>query len=147
MKEELLEIAKAKTDLRIQEAQKAIEASQLAANEETKSSAGDKYETGRVMAQNDRNLYARQLSEAQKDMAILNSIDLKKEYTLISTGALTETSIGYFFIATSIGIIPLKNQKVMVTSQDSPMGLILKGKRENDQVDFRNNKINIISVK
>ncbi len=147
MKEELLEIAKAKTDLRIQEAQKAIEASQLAANEETKSSAGDKYETGRAMAQNDRNLYARQLSEAQKDMAILNSIDLKKEYTLISTGALTETSIGYFFIATSIGIIPLKNQKVMVTSQDSPMGLILKGKRENDQVDFRNNKINIISVK
>ncbi len=147
MKEELLEIAKAKTDLRIQEAQKAIEASQLAANEETKSSAGDKYETGRAMAQNDRNLYARQLSEAQKDMAILNSIDLKREYTLISTGALTETSIGYFFIATSIGIIPLKNQKVMVTSQDSPMGLILKGKRENDQVDFRNNKINIISVK
>ncbi|MCR9063769.1 MAG: transcription elongation factor [Cytophagales bacterium] len=147
MKEELLEIAKAKTDLRIQEALKAIKASQLAANEETKSSAGDKYETGRAMAQNDRNLYARQLSEAQKDMAILNSIDLKKEYTLISTGALTETSIGYFFIATSIGIIPLKNQKVMVTSQDSPMGLILKGKRENDQVDFRNNKINIISVK
>jgi sortase (surface protein transpeptidase) len=36
---------------RIETAQRAIAIAQASANEETKSSAGDKYETGRAMAQ------------------------------------------------------------------------------------------------
>ena len=46
------------------------------------------------MAQNDRNLYARQLHEAQNDWYILESIDAKKNFILANQGALIETEIG-----------------------------------------------------
>jgi hypothetical protein len=53
-------------DKRIAGAREAIQIAQDSANEETKSSAGDKYETGRAMAQLEIEKNTTQLEEALK---------------------------------------------------------------------------------
>ena len=59
---------------RMQAAQQAIAEAQQAQNDDTKSSAGDKYETGREMAQQETNRNLAQLNEANKLMVALNHI-------------------------------------------------------------------------
>jgi hypothetical protein len=51
---------------RIETAKQAIDDAQQSANEETKSSAGDKYETGREMMQQETDRNQAQLNEANK---------------------------------------------------------------------------------
>lgn len=52
----------------------AIVAAQQASTEDTKSSAGDKYETGRAMMQQEQDRNSAQLNEANKLMVALNRI-------------------------------------------------------------------------
>ena len=51
---------------RLATAQQAMDAAQQSANQEEKSSAGDKYETGRAMAQLERDKAATQVEENKK---------------------------------------------------------------------------------
>ena len=59
-------------DKRIAAAKETIAMAQESANEDTKSSAGDKYETGRAMAQLEIEKTAGQLEEALKDKKLLD---------------------------------------------------------------------------
>ena len=146
MKKKIIDIAKAKVQQRLDEATKAMEAAQSAANEDTKSSAGDKFETSRAMAHNDLNLYKRQWHEAQLDMNILEIIDPEKTFKLVTNGSLVKTEIGLFFFCISIGVINLDKQKVMVASLASPMGEALKGKKAGEKFEFRGKTISVQSV-
>ena len=60
---------------RITELKSIIQESQDAANNETKSSAGDKHETGRAMAQLETEKLSSQLSEALKTQKTLQKIN------------------------------------------------------------------------
>ena len=60
---------------RMEAAVQAIDDAQQAANEETKSSAGDKYETGREMMQQEADRSQVQLNEANKLMVALSKIN------------------------------------------------------------------------
>ena len=146
MKEELLKRVKEKVQLRINEARKAIEAAQSAANEETKSSAGDKYETGRAMAQNDRDMYARQLIEAERDMAVLEGINPEVVTKKIGVGSLVESSMGWMWLATSVGQVKMENRNIMVLSPESPIGAAVLGLEIGDKTDFRGNTIKILGI-
>src|SRR5665811_379907 len=65
---------------RISSSYHAMENAQAAANEEEKSSAGDKYETGRAMNHLEKDMHARQLSANKKDMAGLLSVNCDQIY-------------------------------------------------------------------
>lgn len=146
MKKQIIDIAKAKVQQRLNEATKAMEAAQNAANEDTKSSAGDKFETSRAMAHNDLNLYKRQWHEASIDMNILQLIDPEMNFKLVTNGTLVNTEIGLFFFCISIGVLTLDNKKVMVASLASPMGEALKGKKTGEKFEFRGKSISVLSV-
>ena len=60
---------------RIQRIRVEIDAIQSAANEETKSSAGDKHETARAMAQLEVEMNGKQLAEAERLLEGLKKID------------------------------------------------------------------------
>lgn len=145
-KAKILEIILSKCTDRVGTLQKAVDNAQNAANEESKSSAGDKYETGRAMAQNDRDLYARQLIEAQNDLHILEQIKIEQKFAQAQVGALVKTSIGIFFLSISAGIIELEGIKYMSTSMDSPIGQILKGKAKGEIVNFRGKAIELLDI-
>src|ERR1700754_5143664 len=88
---------------RITTSRKAIDQAQEAANNEEKSSAGDKYETGRAMGHLQQEMHSRQLSEYIKELAILHSVDADKVYSEGTVGAFLQGRGVAFFIAAGLG--------------------------------------------
>src|SRR5688572_22056225 len=84
-------------------------------NDETKSTAGDKHETGRAMAQIEQEKAARQLAEAEKLSAALARIR-SDETTSIGTGSIVVTSSGIFFISVPLGAITVSGQSFFAIS-------------------------------
>ncbi len=122
---------------RIDTATEAMLSAQESANSESKSSAGDKYETGRAMAQLERDRHAQLLADAQRMLQELQHIDLTPS-VVIRTGSLIKTSRGTFFISISAGRIPLDGTDYMAISAASPIGLALRGKQVGDTAVFNN---------
>jgi hypothetical protein len=121
---------------RINEAKLAVESAKDSADEETKSSAGDKYETGREMMQQETDRNQAQLNEAIKLMNALSGINYSSPYSTAETGSLVFTNNGKFFIAISAGTLHIGPQAYYVVSQVSPIGLKLKGKKQGDEFDL-----------
>lgn len=130
---------------RIDTATEAMLSAQESANSESKSSAGDKYETGRAMAQLERDRHAQLLAEAQRMLQDLQHIDLTPS-AVIRTGSLVKTSRGTFFISISAGRIPLDGTDYMAVSAASPIGTALRGKGAGDIAIFNNIKYIIEAV-
>lgn len=146
MKLACFELATNWVNNRIESAEKAMQNAQNSANEESKSSAGDKYETGRAMAQNDRDMFAKQHLEAQQDLNILLKINPDIVPDKVVNGALVNTSMGYFFIALSIGQKAVSGQNIMFTSALSPIGALIYGKSVGESFQFRNQAVSITGI-
>ena len=131
---------------RITRTQEEISKVQSSANEETKSSAGDKYETGRAMAQLEIERNTTQLSEAKKLQATMQSLNATRASDVVIPGSLVTTSKGMFYIAISMGIVEFDRQKYFVVSVDSPIGKLLMGKKAGDIVTWNNQPYAIQSV-
>ena len=123
-------------DSRIAEYKKRTEEFQQAANLETKSSAGDKYETGRAMMQLEKDKIAEQLSEVLKLKKVLDQIDVNKVYSVAELGALVETDKGIYYISTSLGKVSFEGGDYFCLSPVAPFGKALIGKEVNDAVIF-----------
>ena len=121
-----------------------IKEAQHAANNETKSSAGDKHETGRAMAQLETEKLTKQLGEALKLAELLHKINPQVKHQLIGLGSLVITSNGNFFISASLGKIELNEITYFAISSISPIGQLLIQKKENDSFSF-NNKTYVIN--
>lgn len=137
MKEVLLDTVKEQLDERMQNAWTAMQAAQASANSESKSSAGDKYETARAMGQLDRDMHARMYEQARQERAMVERIDLATAFQKGAFGALLQTTMGTFFLAVSIGKLMIEKNTVMVISPQSPVGALLLGKQQGDTFTFR----------
>ena len=82
---------------------KTIFSIQKARNNEIKSSAGDKYETGRVMMQNELEKQALLLQQYQNQKANILKIQNMKTSEEIGFGSLVLTNQGNYLIAIGIG--------------------------------------------
>jgi hypothetical protein len=131
---------------RIANARAAMEEAQAAANEGEKSSVGDKYETSRAMAQNDRDIYARQLDAAERDLAFINKIDTSHLIDKIDVGAFVETSSGNYFLLTGLGDIKVNNEHCFFVAAGSPIGKVFFGHTTGDKVNFNGKDLVIDNV-
>lgn len=138
IKKELVEHCLALVQQRIDNASQAMQAAQESANMEEKSSAGDKYETGRAMAQLERDKAARQLNEAMMLKSALTSIKLKSSTLQVSVGSLVTTDHNHFFIAISLGKLSAANHDFFVIAPATPIGRLLKGLRVGNKFTFNN---------
>ena len=105
-----------------------IKEAQKASNEDTKSSAGDKYETGRAMMQQETNRNLAQLNEANKLMVALNRISTAGIAHKAETGSVIKTNNGNFYLAISAGSLSANGETYVAVSPASPIGLLLMGK-------------------
>lgn len=131
---------------RIETARQAMQAAQESANSESKSSAGDKYETGRAMAQNERDRHAQLLAEATKLEQELARLNIEKEYATVQPGSLVSTNRGGFFISVSAGKLTLEGAHYFAVSPASPVATALAGRRAGDSVTFNKLTYQILSV-
>src|SRR5687768_5003844 len=120
IKQELYELCREYIDKRIQAARLAISEAQQSANQEDKSSSGDKYETGRAMMQLEVEKNAVQLEESLKLKQTLDHITIENHPVSVQPGSLVITDRDVFFIAISLGKVILHNQPFLVISPNSP---------------------------
>jgi transcription elongation GreA/GreB family factor len=106
---------------------------------ETKSSAGDKHETGRAMLQLEREKAGRQLAEINKLRTALSKINIEKKTTNVGLGSLVYTSNAHYFIAVSIGALKGGDNSFYAISPSTPIGELLMGKTVGDEVSFNGN--------
>lgn len=124
----------------------AIESVQQAANAETKSTAGDKHETARAMAQLEVEMLSRQLSEVNKSMESLQRLRNPDRTGVAQPGSVVVTSLGTFFIAVSIANLEIAGEKVMAISPEAPIAKMLVGKQAGDSLEWSGKKISVVSV-
>jgi hypothetical protein len=147
MKEKLIQYVKNYLDQRIENAKAAMEAAQESANNESKSSAGDKYETSRAMGHLDREMHGRMYLQAQQERQLIERLDDTIIYKKGALGALMKTTMGVFFLSVSIGQVEMEGQKFMIISPQSPIGALLMGKMVGDSFSFRGKGTVILEVK
>ena len=146
LKQQLYDLCLDYVNQRISNAQKIIEGAQNSANEETKSSAGDKYETGRSMMQQEAQWGRTQLLEAQKLKQDLDQIRVGESDGMVQAGSLVFTNKGNFFIAISAGKLAADTDTVFAISAVSPLGAKLLGQREGAKFDLNGQSFNILKV-
>lgn len=138
IKRELISSCLALVDQRIANAQQAMNAAQESANAEGKSSAGDKYETGRAMAQIERDKAAQQLNEAMILKNSLSRINIHSSGNQVLLGSAVKTDKNHFFIAISMGKVSAAGDEFFVIAPATPIGRILMGLKMGDQFSFNN---------
>jgi len=128
---------------RINTASEALRQAQEASNDDTKSSAGDKFETSREMAQQDINRNKQLLADAQQQRAVLQSLADIGETNTVRSGSLVLTNQGSLYISISAGQLQLEGKTYFAISAASPIGKLLIGKAVGEKFDF-NGKTYII---
>jgi transcription elongation GreA/GreB family factor len=112
--------------------------------EDEKSSAGDKYETGRETMTQDLNTIEGQIKQGKSDLEELYRLHTIKETpSSVQEGALVKLGQDWFLIAVSIGALKVGDSKVFLMSKNSPLGELLIGKKHKDQVSFRGKVLSI----
>lgn len=131
---------------RINFAKQAMNSAQESANQEEKSSAGDKYETGRAMAQLERDKAAAQVAEAMKMKAVLDQIRPSTSFPKVGLGSLVITDSTKFYLSISAGKLVIEGEAYLAISAQSPIGQLLLNRSAGDQFSFNNQRQVIVSV-
>ena len=128
---------------KIKIAQESVSYIQEARNNETKSSAGDKYETSRAMMQAELDKQSLLLQQFIQQKNVFLKIQKTKPSGKIDFGSWVETNHGNYLIAVGIG----KIREAFVISLASPLGMALKGLRIGDKTIFQNKEYKIKIIK
>lgn len=146
LKQSLFNACRESIRQRIRLVQESIREAQRSANEETKSSAGDKYETGRAMAQLEIEKLMSQSSELNKQDQELSRINPTIKEDRVCPGSLVYTDQGIFFIAVNAGQIDLEGQKIFTVSAQAPVSQKMFGLCAKDSFLLNGRSFVILSI-
>lgn len=143
----LLGILNASINQKIEEMNQTITDTRESLASDTKSSAGDKFETGPEMIQLEINKNQAQLEKVLLLKKSLSKIDEKTTMDKVGFGSVVVTNQGNYFISAAIGKIEFEKINYYALSIGSPIGQALLGKQVDDEVSFQNRiyKIEAIS--
>lgn len=147
LKEKLFDFCKDFVQGRVVRIQNSIAEIQESLQSETKSSAGDKHETGRAMIQLEREKLGAQLAEAEQMLQVLARIKPVETHKSAALGSLVLTTSGNYFLAVSAG--EYKDDDHLNTfciSVATPIGRLLLGKKKGETVNFNSRRIKIKEI-
>lgn len=145
-KKELLVFCETFVSDRIARIEKGMVDIQEALTSETKSSAGDKHETGRAMLHLEREKLGNQLAKAEAMKQVMAKVRLQENRETIGLGSCVTTSKGNYFLAISAGAFTKKNHSIFCISVGTPIGKLLLGKSIGDSIVFNGEKIGILKI-
>lgn len=146
IKEQIFQKIISLLDQRIELARLAIEAAKESRDSETKSSVGDKYETGRTLMQMEVEKNRVQLNKTELLKKELQKINIHKTSKTIEFGSLVRTSQNNYFISTAIGKIGIENEIFYCISLLSPIGKLLQNKKTGDKFSFQGKEVEITAI-
>ena len=131
---------------RLEAVRTAIDAVQQSANSETKSTAGDKHETGRAMAQLEVEMLSKQLSEAARMLESLERTRANTGSPVTQPGSVVETSQGIFYLAVPLGKVEIDGHNIIAISPEAPIAKAILGCQAGDVLTWNGQNLMIVSV-
>ena len=147
IKEQLFKQCEEFVNKRSQTVEEIIASNQKALTSETKSSAGDKHETGRAMLQLEMEKASQQLAGIHSMKIVLSKIDLSKTSEVAHLGSIIYTTSANYFLSISAGLLTVDAKNYYAISISSPIGKLLLGKKINEEFTFNCKKVNILMLK
>jgi hypothetical protein len=146
LKSEVYQLCLTLVNKRIETAETALAQAQEASNDDTKSSAGDKFETTREMMQQDIFRNKSLLADAKQNLQLLENLNNVPVLDTVRNGALVYTNHGIFYISISAGQLVSHGQTVFAISAASPVGQLFIGKKVQDDFTFNNKQFVIEKI-
>ncbi len=146
IKEQILKKIIETIDKQIEASKQAVSAAKESRDNESKCSAGDKYEVGRTMVQLELEKSRVLLNKSLKLKNELTQLDLKRKHEKVNSGSLVITNQGYYFISIGIGKIEIENRQYYAISLASPIGEKLYGKSKGETISFQGKEITILDI-
>ena len=119
---------------------------QLALTSESKSSVGDKHETGRAMIQLEREKLGNLIAEVEQNQQKLNAIKNHKSTECVRIGSIVLTDQANYFIAIAANFCELEGKKYYCISPQSPIGVRLLGKKVRDKIEFNTRSSTLLEI-
>jgi len=145
-KEDVFKQLRAQLILQIEALDQEVKSIKEARNSDTKSSAGDKFETGRAMMQMEMDKYESGLIKTQRFLLDLEQMETASVQQKIGSGALIFTNFETYLLGIPFGKITVNQKDVYVLSTLSPLGMALIGKQEGDVIELNGRKIEVMKV-
>ena len=145
-KQELYKQCQEFANNKLQTIERTIKSNQEALQSETKSSAGDKHETGRAMLQLEMEKAGLQLKVVREMKWQLDRIDIDFISKNIRLGSIVKTSMATYFFAINAGKLTIEGEDYFAISSNSPIGKLLLGKQEKQEIQFNGNSYIIDAV-
>ena len=140
IKEELFKQCVTYVNKRMKTVEEIISSNKKALQSETKSSAGDKHETGRAMLQLEMEKASQQLSGIEKMKETLSKVNLERVTEVAHLGNVVITDKNAYFLSISSGQLKVADKFYFSVSVSSPIGRLLLGKRIGEPFVFNGNK-------
>lgn len=125
---------------------KAMEGLKEDLENETKSSAGDKYETGREMINIEWNKLTLQLNENDRLQQIINRIENQKPTQEVRLGSIVRTSNANYFLSAPIGIVTAGNDAFFAIGINSPVARLMLGLKEGQEFSLNGKKSKVLQI-
>jgi transcription elongation GreA/GreB family factor len=126
----------------LEEAQKEYVLAKESRDSDTKSSAGDKFETGREMMQREMDKLSALVDNTLYSLNKLDRLANLPSSSVVAEGSLVETDQETYYISIGYG----KTDTIYAISIESPLGAELKGKKVGESVEMRGKIITIKSI-
>lgn len=146
LKEQLYALCKSYVNQRLKTVEEILSSNQKALQSETKSSAGDKHETGRAMLQLEMEKAGQQIAGISQMSLTLAKLDLFNTSKTAHLGSVLFTDSTNYFLAVSAGKLTVCGNDFFAISISSPIGKLLLGKQEKDTVIFNGKSFQIITI-
>lgn len=133
-------------EARISRLEHQINDAQQAASDDTKSSAGDKFETSREMMKREIDKYNLQLTQADKQLRMLRQLKPGAQKTKVEPGSLVQTNEGWYYFSVPLGKLSLAAETFFALSLVAPIGQALKGQAVGANITFMGRQIEILGI-
>ena len=146
IKEKLYRACEAYVEERIKRIEAAMAGLESDLENETKSSAGDKYETGREMINLEWNKLAEQLQQFKN---LRNTINIAKSRTnngSAQLGTAVKTNMANYFIAIPADRIIVDGEEYFAIGANSPIAQLFLHKKAGEEITFNGKSAEILEV-
>jgi len=128
-------------NIKLAETMKELQFVQESANSETKSSAGDKYETGRAQAQIEIDKLRVGKMQLEGHIQLCQKAEMDHIVSpRIGFNSIAETTEGTFYLLLNYGKLTMEEKTIFVISTEAPLAKLLLHKQVGEAVQFPNGK-------
>lgn len=103
---------------------------------ETKSTAGDKFETSRAMLQKEQDMNESRLMQLKTLHAKMLALNVNKSFSKVEWGSLVLTNKGTFFLCIGMGKLKYLDETYFIVSPQAPIVKNFIGKSKGDDFVF-----------